>query len=1423
MSFAEEISLRADDKASSVVAGLSGQLRGLLGSLSALAGMVGAGFGFGALVKQGLDFNRSIEDTRGGLAGVLLLTREYTGVNGELLSGQRAVTAAMGEADVIQEKLKKDALGTAASYVELVQAFQSSIGPATSAGVKNLDNVREITVMATQAMSALGIPTAQAAQELRGLFSGDMGPDNRLNQILRVTKEDLAKVHGNADATAKLFKDRLAPAASAAAMQTGTLTVRLSNLGDIVDQTMGEATKGLFRDISQLIADVTSGVGEAAGAFSDVGTTVRESFAVVKETISDVAGVVRQDLSNAGITGREVLQSLAILFVGFVESVGTGMKAVAQYVTAPVETLWGVWKTLVFGIASLFSEMLLKLSDAPLVGKFFKGWSMGMDDLVVSMTTVDQRFASFEQKATSSFGSGGPFEHAKKLLESFSEAAAAAGSKVDDLGSRAKKTAEDVQSAARAMAAKFKAEVVPVFSGFWSDYLLKPLKIGWTSAELIVGKSTDRMLETVSEWRERIRKEIDGLFEYSPDSAEAGVRAGWLSVIASLPKTAESAAAAVQGVWQSMARTFDDAFFSVISGRLDSLGDVFRGFASNLQGIFSKLVTDMVQRWLSGQQTIAEGWAQLNKAMQTSSGNLSVEGGLMAAGTGYGIGGMVGQGTQANQIGGAVGGVVGAIIGSIIPVIGTALGALIGSVLGGLIGELFNKNTERKFTGSIGGMVGATRYDLVPLYAPETRGGPRGIDDGTSPGEPIGWETRASLESPRTAFDRAGQKVFEKQTATFADLFRLGAKDQAEELIAAYQTSLKEMLGGAWVTIAAGSQEDIEKDAQRVINELLPKIGLSAAFGQTGYLPNGNKDAAGGMAGISWGMPGFDEAGNWTGAKQLFDPNAPIPKMLAGLGFTDKKIGELAALISTDDPEKLLAYITGIVGVVVGLRDLGAEMGKTFDELVTGWKTESAAGPAAALGKTAQDLAGQFDALSLYSGDEQLKKGQEAQAAASQFWESVKSYLQQLQALSEKLSAGLQGMREKMRAFLNPESESAAMTSGWGVVDATWGKLYSAKSGTDVESAANEAAAAIEKIFSILAERITRGKALLERLGDIGDRLSRLSGDVAFDQLEKENPLRAWGQTLAEIQTKVSDAAKLTGLDQINAIEAVASSAEDMLGKLKSFLSEIASTASSITKSIDAQKWELGVGELDNAGQASAITDRIKLLQEQLKIATSPAEVQAITSEIQSLTSRYVGTFDKDDPKRAEAIAWAQEQLDRLKGLATEALDAMRTQAEAQAAELEGILKTATTNIASNVDDAATQIGNLSFALSELDRVTREVLTGLGQTALDALEPLRIAMNGAAGIFTGAVETASLSLTTETGLEGSTKRVTSALNDGEAAIRRFIKALDSFPGASQTSSSASSSSRSTSTNRASTTQIVSTIRRMSGALTPRVG
>jgi len=415
-----------------------------------------------------------------------------------------------------------------------------------------------------------------------------------------------------------------------------------------------------------------------------------------------------------------------------------------------------------------------------------------------------------------------------------------------------------------------------------------------------------------------------------------------------------------------------------------------------------------------------------------------------------------------------------------------------------------------------------------------------------------------------------------------------------------------------------------------------------------------------------------------------------------------------------------------------------------------------------------------------------------------------------------------------MRDFLVPLGQDEGAANAWGTVAGVWGKLRNAVDPAVVEQAVAEAQAAIDKVFQVMAERVTRGKAVLERLGALDSSLASMGLDLFNAEREKSNPLAAWADQIEEIQGRVTEAASLSGLAQIDAIEGVAEAGEEMAGKLKGLLSEIASVSASINKSIDSQIWELGVGELDATGQAGAVTQRIKDLQDQLKLATSPAEIAALVSEIQSLTGRYVNQFGQDDEKRDEAIAWAQEQLDRARGLANETLEEMRKQAEAQATELRDMMKGAATLISGNVSEAAGIIGQLSHTLGELDRVMRETMGALGQGILDSLAPLRTAMDAAAGIFTGATQTTANSLTAPTtGLADSNARAAASARAFADNLDRAIPVLARLaalggPGGGQSpnvTAAAPAGSTAATTNAAAT---ISAVRRFSRQLAPRV-
>jgi hypothetical protein len=465
----------------------------------------------------------------------------------------------------------------------------------------------------------------------------------------------------------------------------------------------------------------------------------------------------------------------------------------------------------------------------------------------------------------------------------------------------------------------------------------------------------------------------------------------------------------------------------------------------------------------------------------------------------------------------------------------------------------------------------------------------------------------------------------------------------------------------------------------------------------------------------------------------------PLFKMLETLGFARDRIVEIGQQIDARPAEEFIQWLNRLVGVAATSKKLFAEMGKSFADLDAEWSEKEEAGAKGAFTERATAIADAFAAIENFSGDDQLKRMEEAQQGAAEFWNDVLDYVAQLREAMNQMSAGIQDQRQKMRDFLNPLGADESGANAWGTVPGVWGKLRNATDAAEVEAAVAEARAAIDKVFAVMAERINRGKALLEKLGGLGS----ISGELTREGIEAVDPLRAWGREMADMQRKVEEASRQSGLAQIQTLEEVGASAEEMYRNLKGFLADIASTSASINKSIDSQIWELGVGEMDPQGQAGAITGRIQELQEQLKIATSPAEIAAITSEIQSLTGRYVGTFGQDDPKRQEAIDWATEQLERARGLANETLDVLKAQAEAYAKQLEETITTVTGLLEENIDDASTTIGQLTHTLGELDRVMRETMERLGDEILTTAEPIREALEAATLLFTTSIDAAS--------------------------------------------------------------------------------
>jgi len=1276
-----EIGLHARDDASAAIQGVANQLKGLMGQMAALAGFGGLTAGFASLVKSGIEFNRTMEDTRSGIASVILMTREYVDQAGRVVQGQKAISMAFGEASKIQADLRKDALGTVASYTELAQAFNSSLAPATRAGVTNLDDVRKITVMATQAMAALGIPTNQAAQELRGLFMGETGPDNRLNQILRITKEDLAKVQGNAEATAKLFYDRLKPAAEAASVAMQSFSGRLSNLGDAWDDVAGKFTADLFADLKAGLKDVQGELELAAQNAEVWGTAVWTS---IKAIFSPLGAIVKSAMADAdarvkaaGGTWTEVLQSVALAINNIMYFVRVIAVAVVQAVMHPLDALRVAVGQIVADIAGHLADIV-----GALPGGVGEGMAEGLRKAAAAATqwyTESNKYLENSEKGAAAALDAWKANEAAILRN------ASAVKQLGDNASRAKDQQEEAASA------------------FTSKKLPKSTTWGGLAggSEILMGSSLGAQAETDGAWgifgmrRADMEDKAREILEMN-DSVTAGVEAGWLRVQASVSTSAESAAQLVIGTWEAMSRAFNDSFYSVITGRLDDLGDIFSGLMDNMAGLFSNLVTNMVQKWLSGQESIVTGWQNLNKSMQNSSGGLSVQGGVMAAGMGYGIGGMVGQGTQNNQIGGAIGAVVGGIIGSVIPIIGTMLGSLIGSVLGGIIGGLFNKNSEKFVNLSAYGMIGRGEGPTTPL-------GARAVDA-------IGGTQSAMGDVLRMTETGRGQTSLMNQM-------------------------VKEYIKNFGTTVGAGSSEDLQKDLEYVLTGQIPRELMHTLFGQ-----KARTVAGGGDGRTAWGAQGAITSWYDVGAEES-TTDAPLYKMLDSLGFTVEKMNQVASQIDSKTPEEFQKYFSDLVGTVVTIDRLKTAMGKSRTGVWADFAAEEGKTPIDDLTDSASTLKGLFGEIGYFVGDAQVTKAKELLDQVNARWESELEYLREVYALQKQVA---DVTTESTRGIRNREfaETGAQRLSRWGTEAAATLTLMSPippalptegeEGAATVYTNPQQAFASFQKIKSLFDQATGYFVQLWQRASAIQSSLSDTKGlfdsQVIGATVAKGEGLNQYWKDAMQLQADYVAATTMSGEEQLSAIEKINEKARSMYDHQLEMIDALQTGMAALVKSSADFKWQM---RFDMASQyGTDANSRVGMIKAQLgsligndtaigkiESADTPEEIQRITAEAESLLKTYWGMFSEDDPRRKEAQKWINQQLDKMvneaAGRSAEIMEGLDVQNSAIKGTLGGTSDLLVTAMAAATTGMDAWVATLDSAKTKFTESTNTLADGI--------------------------------------------------------------------------------------------------------------
>lgn len=228
------------------------------------------------IIRRGVDFNTQVEQARLGIAAVLKQFDE----TGKFKNFDEAINESGRALDLLKQK----AVTSPASFANLVQAFQGTVGPMTAANIALRDQVNLIVNM-SQALAGLGIRDEQILQETRALITGNINANAAAAKILGITSADIsaAKQQGQ---LYEFLSSKIAAFAEAGERGSNTLAILRSNFGDALEQRAAAATEKLTAALGRLFARLTDLV--QSDGFTGLLTTIADRAAGIVDNLTSL-------------------------------------------------------------------------------------------------------------------------------------------------------------------------------------------------------------------------------------------------------------------------------------------------------------------------------------------------------------------------------------------------------------------------------------------------------------------------------------------------------------------------------------------------------------------------------------------------------------------------------------------------------------------------------------------------------------------------------------------------------------------------------------------------------------------------------------------------------------------------------------------------------------------------------------------------------------------------------------------------------------------------------------------------------------------------------------------------------------------------------------------------------------------------------
>lgn len=284
---------------------------------------------FGSAVREMVSFNAEIETAEISIASIVASVGQIRDRTGQLVTGAEAFGTALEASRAILDQLKRDAIGSIATFEALVKAYQVAIGPGLAAGL-DLNQIREVSNSLAEAAIRMGIPLNQLSEEIRSLLKGTATARNTRIAVLFGGAPEANEAIRNAKEQGNLYEfltEKMEAMGHASEVSALSFDVLKANLQDTTQLLLKEGGIEYFIALKEAM----SGFAQAVTQVNDAGEVEGfspEALGVVQELSSALAGVIT---SFKQIT--DTRQAL-LLFRNILATLGDAIKALVPVASA---------------------------------------------------------------------------------------------------------------------------------------------------------------------------------------------------------------------------------------------------------------------------------------------------------------------------------------------------------------------------------------------------------------------------------------------------------------------------------------------------------------------------------------------------------------------------------------------------------------------------------------------------------------------------------------------------------------------------------------------------------------------------------------------------------------------------------------------------------------------------------------------------------------------------------------------------------------------------------------------------------------------------------------------------------------------------------------------------------------------------------